>query len=176
MQDVSAEDREKRWKILTSPFQVLNVSMSLAAHIEAASGPDPPYIHPTWEMLHPQLPTCNVVSSSSSSLGSERERRPSVDPERRRLLLVVGSFKGEKESAVISSEWVELCARNGVAGCRASLLSICYRGKRNTVRVLNIPVQDGGFLPLHLGSSSDSQAIWGHIAAKQSLCLPKICH
>lgn len=90
--------------------------MSLPAQIVASSGPDPLSIHPALEMLHPQLPTLIVASSSSSSSAFDVHRRPSEDPERITLQFVSGSRVGPNDSVVMSSECVESWLRSGVLG------------------------------------------------------------
>lgn len=104
----------------TSPDQVLKVSMSLEAHIRGPDGG--PWIHPACAMLQPQFPTCNTASSSSGSSAFDVVISPSEDADNK--IFGPGSVDFLKETAVMSSEWVELWVWSGVAGWRGSLLFI----------------------------------------------------
>jgi hypothetical protein len=106
----------------------LNVSISLAAHTPFRV-PLPPPIQPVCEILLPRLPTCNTASSSSDSSAFDIDTSPSVDPDSRRLR--DRSEDREKLTAVMSSEWVEVCFLSGAEGCRGSLHICLFRASEH---------------------------------------------
>ena len=100
----------------------LNVSISLAAHTPVRA---PRWRHgtqPACAMLLPRFPTYITASSSSDSSALDMHTSPSVDPESRSRCR---SEVREKFTAVMSSEWVDVCFLSGAAGCRGSLKIAC---------------------------------------------------
>ena len=113
----------ERKKKLFSLVQVLKVSISLAAQINADIDPDSPCIQPVCEMLHPQFPSWMTASSLSSSSAFDVLTSPSEDPDR--IILWLGSsLEGAYDKVVVLSEWVGPWIRRGVVGCRGSLIEV----------------------------------------------------
>ena len=116
---------------------MLTVSISLTAQTWGC--PFSLRVQPAFEMLHPQFLTLVFASSSSSSRGSEKQSNPSVEAERR----VCVEPAWEKWTAVMSSEWVEVCFRRGAAGFRRSLKEehpIVRHTETDTYKKMFVPV------------------------------------
>ena len=119
----------------------LNVSISLAAHTPVRAPRWRYGTQPACAMLLPRLPTYITASSSSDSSALDMQTSPSVEPESRSRCR---SEVREKFTAVMSSEWVDVCFLSGAAGCRGSLKIACFiwMAQRAKLRRLDAPVQD----------------------------------